>query len=244
MPVSLPRLIGHRGAAKVAPENTGAGFAAASAAGVRWVEVDAKISKDGVVVLMHDDRVDRTSDGFGAVESLSAADLAALDAGSWFSADFKGERVPTLADAMAMFARLNLGCNIEIKPSPGLEEETARAVVHQVQREWPSSLPPPLLSSFAIRSLEVAQALAPELPRGYLVSKLPANWHDEAARLACSTVNLGGRGLDRQTVSEVTAHYPLAVWTINQASRAQELLSWGVTSIISDVPDLELGQKN
>ncbi len=240
MPLVLPVLIGHRGAAKVAPENTAAGFAAASKAGVRWVEVDAKITKDGVVVLMHDDAVDRTTDGFGPVESLTAAELAQLDAGSWFSAEFKGERIPTLSDAIAQFARLGLGCNIEIKPSPGLEVETAQLVVRQVLREWPSSLPPPLLSSFAVLSLEVAQAVAPALPRGYLASKAPADWREQVARLGCSTVNLGGRGLDRETVGMISAHYPLAVWTVNDASRARELLSWGAASIISDDPSLKI----
>jgi glycerophosphoryl diester phosphodiesterase len=231
-------LIGHRGAAKVAPENTAAGFAAAAEAGVRWVEVDAKISRDGVVVLMHDDTVDRTSNGFGPVESLTASQLAELDAGSWFSADFRGEKVPTLAAAMAQFASLGLGCNIEIKPSPGLEAETARLVVRQVLADWPSSLPAPLMSSFAIESLEVALALAPDLPRGLLSSKLPEDWREQAARLRCATVNLGARGLDQATVRKVAAEYPLAVWTVNEASRAQELLSWGAASIISDVPDL------
>lgn len=234
----LPRLIGHRGAAKVAPENTAAGFAAASAAGLRWVEVDAKITKDGVVVLMHDDSVDRTTSGFGPVESLTAAQLAELDAGSWFSSDFRGEKIPTLAAAMGQFARLGLGCNIEIKPSPGLEEETARLVVRQVLAEWPSSLPAPLMSSFAVRSLEVALALAPELPRGYLASKLPDEWRDLTARLRCATVNLGGRGLTREIVQRVSAEYPLAVWTVNEASRARELLSWGAASIITDDPHL------
>lgn len=234
----LPRLIGHRGAAKVAPENTAAGFAAAAAAGLRWVEVDAKITKDGVVVLMHDDSVDRTTNGFGPVESLTAAQLAELDAGSWFSSDFRGEKIPTLAAAMGQFARLGLGCNIEIKPSPGLEEETARLVVRQAQAEWPSSLPAPLISSFSRRSLEVAFALAPELPRGYLVSKLPNDWREVAASLRCASVNLGGRGLTREIVQMVSAEYPLAVWTVNEASRARELLSWGAASIITDDPHL------
>jgi glycerophosphoryl diester phosphodiesterase len=234
----LPKLIGHRGAAKVAPENTAAGFAAAAAAGVRWVEVDAKITKDGVVVLMHDDRLDRTTNGFGLVESHTVAQLADLDAGCWFSGDFRGERIPTLKAAMGQFARLGLGCNIEIKPSPGLEEETARLVVGEVQADWPSSLPAPLISSFAVRSLEVALALAPELPRGYLASKLPEGWRDLVARLRCATVNLGARGLTRETVQMVVAEYPLAVWTVNEASRARELLSWGAASIISDDPHL------
>ncbi|MFY7962695.1 MAG: glycerophosphodiester phosphodiesterase family protein [Elsteraceae bacterium] len=79
---------------------------------------------------------------------------------------------------------------------------------------------------------------APELPRGFLSSKLPEDWRDVTARLRCATVNLGGRGLTREIVQKVSAEYPLAVWTVNEASRARELLSWGAASIITDDPHL------
>ncbi len=193
MGLALPPIIGHRGAAALAPENTLAGFRVAAAAGVRWVEFDVKLTRDGVAVLMHDETLDRTTNGRGRVAETPLATLLALDAGGWFGAGFRDERVPTLIEACAELGRLGLGANIEIKPCPGRAAATAEAVVAAVAAHWPASLPPPLLSSFAPESLAVVRDRAAHLPRGLLVGRLQPDWRRQVDALGCASVNLGRR---------------------------------------------------
>ena len=238
MALELPMVIGHRGAAALAPENTLASLRAAAAAGASWVEFDVKLSQDGVAVLMHDETLDRTTDGHGAVAAASAAAIAALDAGAWFGAAFRGERVPTLAEAIAELARLGLGANIEIKPCPGRAEATARAVAAVVASHWPDSLPPPLLSSFEPACLAVARDHAPALPRGLLLTRLAPDWRAMAAALGCATVNLGRRHATASGIAAVLASgLTLVIWTVNEAVEAARLLAAGASAVITDRPD-------
>ncbi len=113
-PGGPPRLVGHRGACAVAPENTLASFAQAVADGADIVEMDVRLTADEQVVVMHDATVDRTTDGRGRVSAMTLAELTRLDAGSWFDARFAGERVPALADVLA-WARGRVGLLLELK---------------------------------------------------------------------------------------------------------------------------------
>ena len=238
MGLALPRIIGHRGAAALAPENTLAGFRAAAAAGVRWVEFDVKLTRDGTAVLMHDETLERTTNGLGRVADTPLAMMAALDAGAWFGAGFRDERVPTLVEACAELGRLGLGANIEIKPCPGRAESTAAAVIATVAAHWPASLPPPLISSFAPESLAVVRDQAAHLPRGLLVEKLPQDWRRQANLLGCATVNLGRRHATAAAIAEVLASgLALVMWTVNEAVEATRLLAAGASAIITDRPD-------
>ena len=238
MALDLPTVIGHRGAAALAPENTLAGFRAAAAAGAGWVEFDVKLSADGVAVLMHDDTLDRTTDGRGAVAAAPASAIAALDAGAWFGPAFRGEPVPTLAEAIAELARLGLGANIEIKPCPGRAEATARAVADMVAAHWPGSLPAPLLSSFEPACLAVARTHAPALPRGLLLKRLAPGWRALAGSLGCASVNLGRRHASASGIAAVlAAGLTLVIWTVNEAVEAARLLAIGASAIITDRPD-------
>lgn len=237
--LALPPVIGHRGAAGLAPENTLAGFRAAAAAGASWVEFDVKLTGDGTVVLMHDDCLDRTTDGRGPVGAAEFSTIAALDAGAWFGESFAGERVPSLEQAMIELARLGLGANIEIKPNPDQAEDTARAVVDLLVARWPDDLPAPLLSSFDRACLAVARDRAPALPRGYLAEALPLGWRRDTEALGCVSVNLGHRQLSARHVDEVLgAGLPLVIWTVNEPADAARLRAAGVTSIITDRPNL------
>src|SRR5437867_11693182 len=129
----LPSIIGHRGAADYAPENTLEGIREAARRGARWVEFDTKLTGDGVVILMHDDTLDRTTNGRGAVAGTAFHDIGLLDAGSWFGPAWRGVRVPRLADVLALLVELDMQANIEIKPCTGREVETAQAVVEDVR---------------------------------------------------------------------------------------------------------------
>src|SRR5690606_29353427 len=102
-------------------ENTLAGFRKAAALGVRWIEFDVRLSADGECVLLHDDTLDRTTNGRGRADLLSLSELRRLDAGSWFGAEFVGERIPTLDETIRLCSELGLAANVEVKPGPGAE---------------------------------------------------------------------------------------------------------------------------
>jgi glycerophosphoryl diester phosphodiesterase len=236
---ALTRLIGHRGAAGLAPENTEAGFRKAASLGVRWVEFDVHLSKDGVPVVIHDDAVDRTTDGRGEVAALTLAELRGLDAGSWFDLEFRHQRIPTLDETIALLGELGLGAVVEIKPSPGHEARTAEATVTMLSERWPEHLPAPMVSSFQRTSLARAQEVAPGIARAFTVGALPEDWHREADRLGATAIHADHRRLDRATVTAVgQAGLPLFAYTVNDAERAAELYRWGVAALFSNRPDL------
>ena len=232
---AFPQVIGHRGAAAAAPENTLAGLRKAKKLGASWVEFDVKLTRDGVPILMHDRRLERTTNGRGPVALTTLAELEKLDAGGWFGPEFRGERVPTFEAALALCAELGLGINVEIKPCPGRESETARATVETLRRCWPDPLPAPLISSARPACLGVARDLAPELPRGYLAVALPRRWRDALETYRCSTLNLSARRLGPfQRAALVAAGVPLLLYTVNNPRRARRLLEAGVAAIFTD----------
>jgi len=232
-----PRVIGHRGAKATAPENTLAALRQSVAEGASWVEFDVKLTADGHPVLIHDETLERTTNGKGKVAETSLADIRALDAGSWFGRRFAGEKVPTLEEALELMSGLAMGFNLEIKPCPGREAETAKVALACVRKLWPGFLAPPVISSFKHDALAAAREAAPELPRGLLAERLPADWKRLAEELGCSFIHPGARALTREDVAAVkAAGFPLLVWTVNDPARARELVAWGVDSIITDAP--------
>lgn len=235
----LPGVIGHRGAAAYAPENTLEGIREAANCGARWVEFDAKLTGDGVVILMHDDTLDRTTSGHGPVAQATYREIGLLDAGSWFGSAWRGTRVPRLAEALALLLELDMQANIEIKPCGGREVETARAVVEVVQRDWPAGRPWPLLSSFSRASLEEARTGAPDISRGFLIWQFAADWEAAAAGLGCVSIHCADRHLTSPWADEIRkAGFALAVYTVNDPVRALELKAWGVQCLITDRPDV------
>ena len=164
--LQLPQVIGHRGAMAYAPENTLDSFREARRRGARWVEIDVKLTADGVPILMHDASLKRTMGIDRWVAETPRAELPAA--------------VPTFEQAIACFRDLGLGCNVEIKPCEGREAETARAAVGTLRRAWPAALPAPLLSSFKDESLRAAMDAAPEFARALLLGELVDYWQRRA----------------------------------------------------------------
>jgi len=237
----LPPVIAHRGAPRAAPENTLAAFAAARTAGAGWVEFDVMLSRDGVPVVHHDDDLQRLAGVPQAVAELTAAELQALDLGTRFDPAFAGEGLPTLEMVVGALAVLGLGANVEIKPAPGRERDTARAALAVLHRCWPRRLPPPLISSFSAASLEVAQAEAESWPRGYLVEELPPDWREQTGRLGCTALHLDFEPLSLEQLDAIrAAGLRTAVYTVNDPAVAARLYAWGVDCIIPDVPELIL----
>lgn len=235
---SFPPVIGHRGAAGHAPENTLAGFRAASDLGVKWVEFDVHLSLDNVPVLLHDDTLERTTDGEGSVGNFTLGKLKGLDAGNWFSDKYAGERIPTLSETIRLLASLGMGANVEIKPSPGREAATGQAVGRILREEWPGDLPAPLVSSFTPDSLAAIREVAPMFQRGLLLSRIGRDWGKQMKALDCATLHCNHRNLDRTTAQEIRrAGYPLLCYTVNDRDRANTLFDWGADAVISDHPD-------
>lgn len=231
----LPRLIGHRGASARAPENTLASLRKAHAEGANWVEFDVKLTSDCVPILMHDDRLGRTTNGRGKVAKTSNEDLAKLDAGSWFGPDFEGERVPTLRAALELSADLGMGINVELKPCRGRAEETAKMALAVIDEIWPDNLPRPLISSFDRASLLAVKAVKPEAVCGFLCTRVPRNWVEAMRRFDCSTLNVSNRWIRQKHIDAATAlGVPVLVYTVNDPMRARKLLDAGVTSVFTD----------
>ncbi|QET01302.1 glycerophosphodiester phosphodiesterase [Cupriavidus pauculus] len=233
-----PRHVAHRGAGKLAPENTLAAFRHGASFGYRMFEFDVKLSGDGKPVLMHDATLDRTTSGHGRVDALTLGEIAALDAGSWHSPAFAGEPVPTLA-AIARYTRANdLLVNIEIKPVPGDEYRTGAAVALDALSLWAGAAVPPLLSSFSEAALEAAREAAPDLPRALLVKTLPTDWLDRLARLGCVGLDANHGELDANVIQQAhTAGYKVLCYTVNDPARAAELFGWGLDTLITDAVD-------
>ncbi|MEE8214724.1 MAG: glycerophosphodiester phosphodiesterase family protein [Alphaproteobacteria bacterium] len=235
-PVST--VIGHRGAAGHAPENTLASLEKAAGLGVRWVEFDTKLTADGHVVLFHDDTLERTTGGRGTVAETTLADLRALDAGSWFDAAYAGQRVPTLKEAMETLARLDLGAVVEIKPSPGRERETGLAVAGGLAAAWPETLPAPLIASFDPTALGAARDAAPNIRRALNVFKIPRGWRKRAKALNFRAVHCLERNLTARRVRVLKDEgMVVRAFTVNDRTRAEALLRWGVDGVFSDYPE-------
>jgi glycerophosphoryl diester phosphodiesterase len=233
----LPKVIGHRGAAALAPENTLAGLRLAAELGARCVEFDTKLTADGRCIVFHDETLERTTDGRGRVAATRYDDIAGLDAGAWFDARFTGERVPSLDAALDTLFALDLAADIEIKACPGRESETGRAVGAALVARWPADRAAPLITSFSPESLMAARAAAPGFPIGLLSRTLPGDWRARLEALDCRVFVCLHRRLTRRTVAALgDAGVTIVAFTVNEPWRAVELLDWGVASIVSDDP--------
>lgn len=242
MPLKLPKVIGHRGAKAYAPENTLESIETAASLGVEWVELDVKLTRDGVPIIFHDEELDRTTNGSGLVAETSYDDICQLEAGSWFADGFAGVKIPTLEEAVDILLKHNLGLNLEIKPCPGREKETAEAALDRLSQIWDDH-DRLLISSFQHVSLEAAMDLAPDWARGLLIGgeEMPENWKELADYLDVKTINLGSRLVTRAVADEVMdLELPLLVYTVNDPMEARALQRLGVDAFFSDNPDVIL----
>lgn len=230
-PFIPPRLIGHRGAKALAPENTLGSIRAAKEAGVTWVEIDAKLAGDGVPVLIHDATLDRTTDRSGPVAALTSVELGAVDAGG-------GEGVPTLAQCLALCRRLGLGLDLEIKPDPGTGAATARAVLAVLAAEGWKPEDEILVTSFDREALAIVRDVAPDYRRGFLIDAWHEDWREAATELGVVAVIPWTRQIDRadQVAAIRDGGWVPLVYTVNDPQRARQLFDWGMAGIVTDDP--------
>jgi glycerophosphoryl diester phosphodiesterase len=234
-----PRWIAHRGAGKLAPENTLAAFKLGAGHGYRMFECDVKLSSDDVPFLLHDSTLERTTSGHGTAGEQPWSVLVQLDAGSWHSPDFAGEPLPSL-EAIARFCLDNGHClNIEIKPTPGTERHTGEVVARHAARLWQGAAVPPLLTSFQPEALQAARDAAPELPRGLLLDHLWTGWLETALTLGCVAVVCKHTLWDTSSVTQAkSAGFRTLSYTANDEVAAQRLIELGTDGIITDRVDL------
>lgn len=239
-PWPYPVWVAHRGAGKLAPENTLAAFRHGAAHGYRMYECDAKLSADGVVFLLHDDTLDRTTDGAGVAGEQAWTALSQLDAGGWHSRAFAGEPLATLEAVARHCQAQGHWLNIEIKPTPGTELATGRAVAEAAAQLWlHDAARTPLLTSFQPEALKGALETAPQLPRGLLLDTLWTGWLDAARALGCAAVVCNHVLWDATTVAQARgAGLRTLAYTVNDAPAAQRLLDLGLDGIITDRVDL------
>lgn len=229
--LALPRWFAHRGGGRLAPENTLAGIRLAAALGYRAVEFDVMLTADGTPVLIHDETVDRTTNGRGAVCALSDDEIFRLDAGG-------GERIPRLSEAAALCRSLGLLANVEIKPATGFERETAERVADQVLELWQGAAVPPLFSSFSLEALAIARDRAPQIPRGVLYEAVPADWRAEMQRLQAVSLHCDADLLGDEVLAEArAAGVPVLCYTVNDAAAAGALFARGVSGVFTDALD-------
>jgi len=256
-----PRWVAHRGAGKLAPENTLAAFRLGASYGYRMFECDVKLSADGVPFLMHDTTLSRTTnaskvlpalveyarnapESIAKTNSLVGGDwpwgvLSRLDAGAWHSRAFAGEPLPTL-DAIAAFCiRNGHFLNIEIKPTPGTARNTGEVVAREAARLWVGQAVPPLLTSFEPDALRGAMEAQPELPRGLLLDTLWTGWLETALTLGCQAIVCNHALWDTSSVTQAkSAGFRTLSYTVNDEWAAQRLIALGTDGIITDRVDL------
>jgi glycerophosphoryl diester phosphodiesterase len=248
-----PKIIAHRGGGALAPENTLAAIRCGLAHGFHAVEFDVMLSKDGVPVVMHDPNFGRTVAGTGNVFDATAKELAAMDAGAWFGREFAGEPVPTYEQVLQFCRQNKIWMNVEIKPAPGFEAQTGRVVGELTRRLYAAEIAAhagandvgvnnaalPLFSSFSFDAVAAAQAAAPDIPRGYLVTAIPPDWRQRLEALGAVALHTDHKNLSAGQAHAVKdAGFGLMCYTVNDPARAREIFGWGVDAFCTDRIDL------
>jgi len=236
--VRYPRIIAHRCGGALAPENTLAGLYLAARLGCRAVEFDVMLSLDGVPVLMHDETLERTTDGVGPVAAYRYDDLRKLDAGVRYGGAFRGEVVPSLEQALAVCAELDLWANVEIKPSTGRAAETGAVVGRLLAQRWTGD---GVVSSFAPAALVAARQVAPQFDYALLVDSIPAAWRQRLAAAGARALHVDAAHAELRVVAEIVgAGIPLACYTVNDRQTAARLFAADVAAVFTDHPDIWL----
>lgn len=233
-------LIGHRGLAALAPENTIISFTLAKVKGLDWVEFDIQLTKDDALVIFHDDTLERTTNGHGLLYNHTLAELTALDAGTWFHRDFHSEKIPVFAEVLPQLWYLGLFLNIELKlpenPTPEHSQRLANAFM-KILKTWPTEKPLPLVSSFHWPTLDQVKAQFPILPVGYLCEVCTPLILKTIAQIPNAACHTNYESLSPMLISQAKAqNTPLLAYTVNDVTLAKNLLNQGVFAIFSDFP--------
>lgn len=234
----FPPIIAHRGASGYAPENTIVAFTKAAQLGIKWVEFDVMLASCGEPIVFHDEELDRTTDAKGLVGEYPYTYLSTLDAGAWFNAKFAGEKIPNLKQVLEFLRNANMSANVEIKPLPGQDAETAIAALKEIIPFFPQPNPAILFSSFSVSALETLRRHSPQALIGLLLHEWEAGWEEAVTSLQCVSVHVYEEIMTELAAKKIKGMGKyLLCYTVNSRKRAEELFSWGVDAVFSDVPD-------
>lgn len=226
-------ILGHRGASGEAPENTKAAFDKALQQGADGVELDVQMTKDGHAVVIHDEKVNRTTDGSGYIKNKSLEEIRSLDSGSYYHSSYKGEKILSLEESLKILEKAKL-INIELKGGgKGLEEEVIKLIRKMgFERQV-------LLSSFNHYSMKKISELAPELKTGVLhVAGLYEPW-EYAKNIGASTLNTYYKAARKEMVKRIQReNMQVVVYTVNKEKDIRKMLNLGVDVLITDYPAL------
>ncbi len=238
MPLKLPKIIGHRGCAGYAPENTLEAIHTAADMGIDWVELDVKLTKDEIPIIFHDETLERTTGESGNVANLTLNEIKELDCGSWYGESFIGVKIPTLEEAIDVLIDRGLGLNLEIKPCEGREKDTSEIALDLLSTIWDDH-DRLLISSFQHVSLESACDIANDWHRGLLLpEEWPENWSELAEYLSVSTINVNANTVTRAQIEDIMdLEKQILAYTVNTSEKVRQLQSWGVDGFFSDTPD-------
>ncbi|MEX0719901.1 MAG: glycerophosphodiester phosphodiesterase [Balneolaceae bacterium] len=235
-------VIAHRGASAYYPENTMSAFKAAYELGAEMIELDITLSKDGEIVVIHDEKLGRTTNRKGRVVDFTLEQLKELDAGSWFDASFTSEKIPTLEEVL-IFAKDKIALNIEIKTEAvtkntfsGIEERSLELVKKYGMEEHV------IFSSFDYRAISHLRELDVDIPLALLYDRRQAARKLPSVLLDifnANAFNCNYRKLSKKWIKDVSAHkIPVFVYTVNKEKDMQKLIESGVSGIFSDKPDV------
>lgn len=203
------------------------------------MELDVKITKDDIPIIFHDDTLERTTNGTGNIADKTYAELQELDCGSWYGESFINTKIPTLEETIDVLINRGLGLNLEIKPCPGREKDTAEVALDLLSTIWDDH-DRLLISSFQHVSLESAMDIAEDWNRGLLLpNEWPENWVELAKYLDVTTINVHAESITRERIEDIIDQEKhVLAYTVNTPDKAHTLQSWGVDGFFSDVPDI------
>lgn len=225
----------HRGASSLAPENTLDAFETALEHGCHWIETDLRITADGRPILLHDDTVDRTTDGRGAINRLSLSEARRLDAGGWFDSRFRNSRIPTLEEALD-WALGRCGMNLEIK-----ETERTGVLIEAMADRMASrgESDQILFSSFRIEDLRRLRAALPRARLAWLVSRSSRGLSRVLKETGIDALHPKNPILTPRLVRRChRIGLRVHVWVVNRRDRLSELKAMGVDGVMTDDPNI------
>jgi glycerophosphoryl diester phosphodiesterase len=235
-------VIGHRGASAYYPENTMSAFEAAYEMGAEMIELDILLSKDGVPVVIHDEALDRTTNGTGRVADYTLVELRKLDAGLWFGREHAGQQIPTLEEVL-QFAKGKIALNIEIKTEAvtdehleGIEEKALNLVKKYEMENYV------LFSSFDYRAISHLKQLDVDISTALLYEKSHSNGQPPSKLVndyKANAFNCSRRQYTKRWAEDTQRHnIPVFVYTVNKEKQMQKMIKRGVSGIFSDKPDV------
>lgn len=230
--------IAHRGISAQAPENTRAAFELMIPLGVNWLETDIDMTADGHLVLIHDSKVNRTSNGNGTVNHNSLMGLQKLDFGQWFAPTFTGERIVTLDWLIDFINEHHINVNLELKTNVRGEQQNfylmrLHQAIHRINRDNQI-----IVSSFDVKLLKKFHELMPKITIGLLTAEMISeNTVTRARSVGATYVHPDVNGLTEADIQLLLDYQlPVNVWTVNDIAVAQRLDNWGVHAIFTDFP--------